>query len=128
MLDGKIALVVSGSRGIGGSTSLALAEAGANVAAAGRDADAASRKVAEIEALGRKGLVIEADIGEISDIDQMIGSVVSAFGGVDIVVHNAGVTLPGGLLDIDEDTWELMQRVNAKGTFFFATESCAPND
>ena len=118
MLDGKIALVVGGSRGIGGSTSLALAEAGADVAVAGRDADAASRKVAEIEAIGRKGLAIEADIGETSDIDQMIGSVVSAFGGVDIVVHNAGVTLQGGLLDIDEDTWELMQRVNAKGTFF----------
>ena len=118
MLDGKVALVVGGSRGIGQSTSIELAKAGASVVVAGRKLESAKATVAEIEALGRRGLAVEADIGKLTDIGRMFDAVISDFGGVDIVVNNAGVTLQGGLLDIDEDTWDLMQRVNAKGTFF----------
>ena len=96
----------------------ALAKAGADVAVADLDADAATEIGSKIGSLGRRSLPVRADIGELSDIDAMVGAVVGELGGIDIVVNNAGVTRHGALRDITEETWDLMQRINAKGTFF----------
>ncbi len=118
MLDEKVALVTGAGAGIGEATALELAKAGADVAIADLDMDAADETSAKVGVLGRRGLSIRADIGDLSDIDAMVGTVVREFGGIDIVVNNAGVTRHGALLDITEETWDLLQRINAKGTFF----------
>ncbi len=117
-LDGKVALVTGGGRGIGEATAIELAKVGADVAVADIDAGAAEEMSSAIKSLDRRSLAIRVDIGDLSDIDAMVGTVVSEFGGIDIVVNNAGVTRHGALLDITEETWDLMQRINAKGTFF----------
>ncbi len=117
-LNGKVALVTGGGRGIGEATAIELAKAGADVAVADIDAGAAEEMSSAIRSLDRRSLAIRVDIGDLSDIDAMVGTVVSEFGGIDIVVNNAGVTRHGTLLDITEETWDLMQRINAKGTFF----------
>ena len=117
-LDGKVALVTGGGRGIGEATAIELAKAGADVAVADIDVGAAEEMSSAIRSLDRRSLTIRVDIGNLADIDAMVGTVVSEFGGVDIVVNNAGVTRHGALLDITEETWDLMQRINAKGTFF----------
>jgi NAD(P)-dependent dehydrogenase (short-subunit alcohol dehydrogenase family) len=118
VLDGKTALVTGAGRGIGAATAIELANAGANVVAADLDADAAELTTSQIKALGRRGLAVQADISNLSDIDAMVSTVVGELGGIDIVVNNAGVTRHGALLDITEETWDLMQNINAKGTFF----------
>lgn len=117
-LDGKMALVTGAGSGIGAATAIELAKAGTNVAAADLDAGAAERTAKQIGSLGLRGLAIQADIGSLSDIDAMVSKVVGELGGIDIVVNNAGVTRHGALLDITEETWDLMQNINAKGTFF----------
>jgi NAD(P)-dependent dehydrogenase (short-subunit alcohol dehydrogenase family) len=117
-MNDKIALVTGGSRGIGKATAIALAAAGADVAVVSRDLDEAKQVATEIEIMGRRGLAIKADVGHLGDIDLMVDTINNKLGGVDVLVNNAGTTRNGGLLDIDEDTWDSMQRVNAKGTFF----------
>ncbi len=117
-LDGKTALVTGAGGGIGRATAIELAKAGADVAVADIDSDAADETSAKIGSLDRRSLPVRADIGNLSDIDAMVGTVVGELGGIDIVVNNAGVTRHGALLDITEETWDLMQRINAKGTFF----------
>ncbi len=117
-LCGKKALVTGAGAGIGEATALALADAGADVGVADLDADAATRTCAKLASLGRRSVSIRADISDLSDIDAMVDTAVRELGGIDILVNNAGVTRHGALLDITEETWDLMQRVNAKGTFF----------
>ncbi len=117
-LDGKMALVTGAGRGIGEATAIALAKAGAHVGVADLDARLAEETSAAIRSLGRRSLAIGADIGELDNIDAMVGTVASELGGIDVVVNNAGVTRHGALLDTTEEMWDLMQRINAKGTFF----------
>ncbi len=117
-LDGMTALVTGAGGGIGKATAIELAKAGADVAVADLNLDTAKETCAKSRLLGSRGLPIRADIGDLSDIDAMVGAAVGELGGIDIVVNNAGVTRHGALLDITEETWDLMQRINAKGTFF----------
>jgi 3-oxoacyl-[acyl-carrier protein] reductase len=117
-LEGKIALVTGAGRGIGEATAIALAEAGADVAAVDIAADTAEETSAKVRSLGRRSVAVQADLSDLADIDAMVDAVAGRFGGIDVIVSNAGVTRHGTLLEITEETWDLMQRVNAKGTFF----------
>ena len=117
-LEGKVALVTGAGRGIGEATAIGLARAGADVAVADIDVTAAEDTTKKIETHGRRGLTVQVDLGDLESIAAMTKAVVHAFGRVDVLVNNAGVTRHGGILEITEDTWDLMQRINAKGTFF----------
>lgn len=117
-LEGKIVLVTGAGRGIGEATAIEFAKAGADVAVADIDASSADETSAKIRSLGRRGLAIQGDISNLAEIDSMVDAVVGEFGGIDVIVSSAGVTRHSTLLEITEETWDLMQRVNAKGTFF----------
>ena len=117
-LAGKNAVVTGAGRGIGRAIALRLAEAGANVAAADIDAENAMNTSEEVRALGSEGLSLHADVGDLGEIDRMVGEARDAFGRIDIMVNNAGVTRYLYVMDIAEADWDRIHRVNAKGVFF----------
>jgi NAD(P)-dependent dehydrogenase (short-subunit alcohol dehydrogenase family) len=117
-LEGKIALVTGAGRGIGEATAIEFAKAGADVAVADIEANSTDQTSAKIRSLGRRSLAIQSDISDLAQIDSMVDAIAGELGGIDVVVSSAGVTRHGTLLEITEETWDLMQRVNAKGTFF----------
>ncbi|MYB22397.1 MAG: glucose 1-dehydrogenase [Chloroflexi bacterium] len=117
-LAGKNAVVTGAGRGIGRAIALRLAEAGANVAAADIDAENAMNTSEEVRALGSEGLSLHADVGDLGEIDRMVGDARDAFGRIDIMVNNAGVTRYLYVMDIAEADWDRIHRVNAKGVFF----------
>jgi NAD(P)-dependent dehydrogenase (short-subunit alcohol dehydrogenase family) len=95
-LDGRVALVTGGGRGIGRAIAIGLAEDGADVAVNyRRDEDAAAETVREIEKLGRRAQAYAAAVGDFEQCEQMVNAAVADFGHVDILVHSAGVASRG---------------------------------
>jgi NAD(P)-dependent dehydrogenase (short-subunit alcohol dehydrogenase family) len=117
-LTDKVALVTGAGRGIGKAISLALAGVGATVALAEIDAETLEATASEVGALGRPSLAVQADIGNLVDIDRMVQETVDVFGRIDILVNNAGVTRYIQFMDVREEDWDRIHRVNAKGAFF----------
>jgi NAD(P)-dependent dehydrogenase (short-subunit alcohol dehydrogenase family) len=117
-LADRVAIVTGAGSGIGKATALALARAGAHVAAVDIDGATAKATAGDVTALGRRGLGIDADVGDLAAIDRMTRQVVDAFGHVDILVNNAGVTRRAGIMDLTEGDWDRIMRVNGKGVFF----------
>ncbi|MDD4858802.1 MAG: SDR family oxidoreductase [Dehalococcoidales bacterium] len=120
-LQGKIALITGGSRGIGEASALACARAGADVALTSRKTEELERVAGEIRKLGRKALVISAHIGHMDELKGIADKVKQEFGRIDILVNNAGVS-PAltGVLDTEERLWDTIMNVNLKGLFFFS--------
>jgi 3-oxoacyl-[acyl-carrier protein] reductase len=117
-LEGKSAIVTGGSLGIGSAIALTLAEEGCNVAINYRRHDTEAKEiVARIEAMGRKGLAIKADVSSFADAQKMVETVVETFGGLDIMVCNAGVNWDGVIWKMTEDQWDTVIAVNLKGYF-----------
>ncbi|HAK63230.1 MAG TPA: hypothetical protein DCO82_08335 [Alphaproteobacteria bacterium] len=114
-LDGRTALITGGASGIGWATAKAMAREGAKIAIADIDRDKIEQRVTE---LGGASYGIVADVGDLREIDRMIHAVVSNFGQLDVIVNNAGVTRRCAFMDIDEELWDWVHRVNAKGVFF----------
>ena len=116
-LDGRIALVTGGSRGIGRGIALGLARDGADVAVNyRRDEDAAKQTVADIEALGRRAAAYQASIGDPSEDAAMVERVLADFGYVDILVNNAGIASRGfPVSDTDPAELERVVRTHAFG-------------
>ena len=117
-LEGKIALVTGAGQGIGKATALLLAKDGADVAVADINAEAVERTCAEITKLGRCSVAIQADMGDVADIDRVVTETVQDLVGIDILVNNAAITWHIQLMDITEEDWDRIHRVNAKGSFF----------
>jgi len=117
-LEGKSAIVTGGSLGIGTAIALKLAEFGSNVAINYRKhKDEAEEVVKQIQAMGRKGLVVQADISNFEDAQKMIDKVRSEFGGIDILVNNAGINWDGVIWKMTEEQWDRVIDVNLKGYF-----------
>jgi len=117
-LADRIAIVTGAGTGIGKATALALARAGAHVAAVDIDAGLAKSTADAVSQLGRRSLAIETDVGDVAAIDAMVRRVTAAFERVDVLVNNAGVTRRAYIMDLTEADWERIMRVNAKGVFF----------
>lgn len=117
-LEGKVAFVTGGSRGIGKAIALSLAEAGADVAInyAGNVA-AAEEVAAEIKKMGRRALILQGDVSKTEIAAEMMDAVVAEFGHCDILVNNAGITRDGLLMRMKEEDWDAVLNTNLKGVY-----------
>ena len=118
VLADRVAVVTGAGSGIGKATALALARAGARVAVVDVDGAAAKATAEAIASLGSRGLALETDVGDLAAIDRMVQAVTGALGGIDVLVNNAGVTRRAYIMDLTEQDWDRIMRVNAKGVFF----------
>ncbi|MCE2469398.1 MAG: 3-oxoacyl-[acyl-carrier-protein] reductase [Dehalococcoidia bacterium] len=117
-LAGKRALVTGASRGIGLAVALRFAAEGARVALNYRsDRAAAEEAAASIEAAGGEAVAVGGDVSRPDEAAALVESTVSAFGGVDVLVNNAGVTRDGLLLRMEEEAWDAVLDTNLKGAF-----------
>jgi len=116
-LQGKVALVTGGSRGIGQAVVLALADAGAAVALCARHGEAAAEAAKAVEARGGQALGMAADVGRTEDAERLITTCLDRFGRLDILVNNAGITRDGLILRMKDEDWDQVLSVNLDGAF-----------
>ena len=117
-LDGKVALVTGASRGIGRATALALAARGADVCVHCRERRSCAEEVADaIEAVGRRSLVVAADIANPDAVAEAIEALEGGFGRLDVLVNNAGFVAPNRLPGADVAVAHRIIDVNLKGPF-----------
>jgi 2-deoxy-D-gluconate 3-dehydrogenase len=117
-LDGRVALVTGASRGLGQAIALALARAGADIAAVGTAG--CDDTVAQVRALGRRALSLPADLGTLAPIAGLVEDTVAGLGGLDILVNNAGTIRRADAVDFTEADWDAVMDVNLKSAFFLA--------
>ena len=118
-LSGKCAVVTGGSRGIGRAIALRLAEQGADVAFSYKgNAAAAAETITAIEAFGRRGLAIQADVAQPESAEALIKEVIAVFAKVDILVNNAGITRDDLIMRMSIDAWRDVIDTNLSGAFY----------
>jgi NAD(P)-dependent dehydrogenase (short-subunit alcohol dehydrogenase family) len=117
-LNGRVALVTGGGRGIGRAIALSLAAAGADVAVASRSSAELEETVGGIRENGRRGEAIVCDVADRSQVEAMIERVKSKLGNPLILVNNAGMAASAKLAETTDELWDRMLRVNATGAFY----------
>jgi 2-deoxy-D-gluconate 3-dehydrogenase len=117
-LSGRVAAVTGANTGIGRGIAEALAGAGADIAAIGRSDPAET--LAAVEALGRRGAWIKADLGSKLDYSAVVGEVVGKLGGLHLLVNNAGTIRRNNAIDFTEADWDAVLDVNLKAVFFLS--------
>lgn len=115
-LDGKVALITGASRGIGAGIADALHEAGATVVGTSRN-----RQDGFTERWGTPPVIM--DVTDVSSVRTGVDRVASEFGRLDVLVNNAGVNVPQGVFEVDEESWDAVIDTNLKGAFFAAQEA-----
>ncbi len=125
-LTDRVVLVTGGSRGIGAAIARAAAQAGADVAIGYiADAEAAASVVKDVEATGRTGVAIRADVSDPSEAQRLVAETEEAFGRIDVLVNNAGVMPSSPTLEMSEAEWDRVLRTNLFGPFF-TTQAALP--
>ena len=120
-LDGRVALVTGGSRGIGAAIAERLAEAGASVAVGyGRDAAAAEEVVGKIVASGRRAVTAGGNLEDPAEVGKMVDAAESELGPIDILVSNAGIAPQQDLGEITVEDWDQVMNVNLRPAFLLA--------
>ncbi len=119
-LHGNCALVTGATKGIGFETCKVLADAGADIAAVGRDAAGLTDVASAVTALGRKCVPIEADVATAAGSEKAAQEALKAFGTIDILVNNAGIALIDPLLDAAAADWDMTMAVNLRAPFLIA--------
>ena len=123
-LENKVALVTGASSGIGQAIAIAWAHAGASVACAARSTGGLAETVAAIEAAGGTGLAVRADVTRRTDVKRMFEETASAFGGLDIVMINAGGNLERNRVGEDDpEGWLATIHLNLAGAYYTAREA-----
>lgn len=117
-LKGRVALVTGAARGLGRAISLALANAGADVALGLRDVEADAGLTAEVQKLGRKALPLQMDMRAMKQISSAVAETVKEFGRIDILVNNAGIAPENLAENVREEDFDETLAINLKGTFF----------
>lgn len=117
-LQGRVAVVTGGSRGIGRATVRRLAELGASVVVNySRDEQAAALTVREVEELGVKALAVRADMSVLEEAERLVSQTLEEFGRLDILVCNAGIWEGAPVEEISEELWDRVLDINLKGTW-----------
>ena len=116
-LEGKVAIVTGGSRGIGAATAGLLAERGAAVVVSGRDQERLKAAVKALEVDGHRVLGVVADAARREDAERLVEAAREQFGRLDIVVNNAGMTRDALLVRMKDDDWDRVMDTNLKGAF-----------
>ncbi|MCC6385750.1 MAG: SDR family oxidoreductase [Dehalococcoidia bacterium] len=120
-LAGKVAIVTGGSRGIGRSIAVGLAEAGADVVVAARKPEALEESVAAIAATGRKGIAIPTNVRDMDALQNLVDQTRAQLGRVDILVNNAATNpVFGPVANLDERAWDTVMNTNVKSLFFLS--------
>lgn len=120
-LDGKVALVTGGARGLGRTMATALGEAGADIALVGRSRESCEKTGADVaSATGRTVRAFEADVTSAADVERVAAEVAGAFGSIDILINNAGTNIRGTVEKLTEADWDSVIDTNLKGPFLCA--------
>jgi 3-oxoacyl-[acyl-carrier protein] reductase len=119
-LTDKVCLITGGSGGIGSATALELARLGAHVAINGLEADkeAALRMKSQIEALGRKSLVSLGDVSDSEETIRLVDETAGKFGRLDVLVHCAGGSVPGSLMEVNPQAWYKAFEIHVHAAFY----------
>ena len=118
-LEGRVALVTGGARGIGKAICEKLASEGAIVAMVDILLEVAEQTAAEFKAKGYEAMAIQANVANVEDADKAVKAVVEKYGKLDILVNNAGITRDTLMMRMTEQDWDMVMAVNLKGTFNF---------
>lgn len=125
-LKEKVAIVTGAGSGIGAATAKRLAAEGAAVVAADANGDAAGKTASEIQAAGGRALGLKCDVSQKAEVEAMVKKTLEAFGGLQILVNNAGITRDGFAKKLGEDKWDQVMAVNLKGTFLCCQAAMLP--
>jgi NAD(P)-dependent dehydrogenase (short-subunit alcohol dehydrogenase family) len=125
-LTGKRAVVTGAGQGIGKATALKLARQGADVIVDDINAETAPQTAHEIQALGRKGVAVIADVSKRAEVERMIQTAIKELGGIDILVNNAGIAHSNVLARLKDEQWDEVINVDLKG-IFYCTQAAAPS-
>jgi NAD(P)-dependent dehydrogenase (short-subunit alcohol dehydrogenase family) len=119
-LSGKISLITGAGRGIGRAVALALARAGSDAALVARSEDELEAVAQEIRSLGRRAAAFPADLTQTQHLSSLTEKIERAMGAIDILVNNAGINIPQDSIDVTEEAWDAIMKINLKGAFFLA--------
>jgi NAD(P)-dependent dehydrogenase (short-subunit alcohol dehydrogenase family) len=120
-LKDKVALITGASRGIGEATAIGLAQAGADLAIVSRKLPDLEKVAEEVKKLGRRCLPVQAHLGKLEEINQLVKKILEEFGKIDILVNNAATNpTMAQAIDVDERAWDSVMNLNLKGLFFLS--------
>lgn len=120
-LAGKVAIVTGGSRGIGRSIAIALAEAGADVCVAARKMETLEESLAAVKATGRRGIAVPTNVRDLVAVENLVSETKRQLGRIDILVNNAATNpVFGPVQNIDERAWDAIMNTNVKSAFFLS--------
>jgi len=126
LLQDKVCIITGSGRGIGAATAIKFAEYGAKVIVTDIDAAPAEETVAQIKAMGGQALALAADVTDDGDIEELIGQTVATYGGVDVLVNNAGYTWDGMMHKMSDEQWEAILNVHLTAPFKLI-RACIPH-
>jgi NAD(P)-dependent dehydrogenase (short-subunit alcohol dehydrogenase family) len=124
-LEGKAAIVTGAGAGLGRAEALALARAGADVVVNDVPGGTGADTVAAIEAAGGKAVLVEGDVGEAATAADLLRTAIERFGGLDVVVNNAGVLRDRMLFSMSDEEWDTVIRVHLRGHFLLSRDAAA---
>jgi NAD(P)-dependent dehydrogenase (short-subunit alcohol dehydrogenase family) len=123
-LEGKVALVTGGSRGLGRAMVLGLAKAGADVVIASRKLESCEQVAEEVRAMGHRALPVSAHAGRMESLDALLDQTYDTFGRLDVLINNAGTNpVTAGLSDLTPELFQKVFEVNTKGPWYLASRA-----